>query len=107
MMHMDRMEQPSDTEGDNAYRPNDAMRRAIEQGERMVRRASRPHHHRFRSEDISSDGRIHEVLETARFRKDVRMMRKGGADIGPLDDVIGMLSRGVEPPESSRDRLLN
>lgn len=51
------------------------MRRAIEQGERMVRRASGLRHYRIRSEDTSPDGRIHEVMETARFRKDVWMMR--------------------------------
>lgn len=100
--------EPSDVEGGVAYHPNNATRRAMRQSERMVKKASKLYHHKIRSENRSStDGRIYEVMETTRFRKDVKMMRKRGADIALLDGVIDMLSRGVKLPPSFKDHPLN
>ena len=47
-----------------------------------------------------------EIVWTTRFKKDYKLAMKRRMDIGLLDDIIRLLSRGEKLPEKNKDHEL-
>ncbi len=78
-----------------------ATKRAIRQADRMMKKMYKLH--RARSYNRPGNGHVHVVMEKTLFRKDVRLMRKQGADIAVLETAIDILASGQELPQSFDD----
>lgn len=98
------MEEPVDVEDGTEHYPDPVTTRAIRQGDRLLKRRSRLH--RVRSYNRRGNGHVYDVVETSRFRKDVKVMRKRGADMAELEAAIDIIASGQRLPPSFKDHFL-
>lgn len=100
---------PVDIEDGVAYYASRRTLRASRQAERAAKRASKLHRHRpLVSKNRDSDGIFrYQVVETTQFRRDVKLLKKRGMDLRPLEDAITMLARGEQLPPSYDDHPLD
>lgn len=94
-------EEPVYVEDGVEYYLSRATKRAIRQADRMMKRMSKLH--RARPYNRPGNGHVHVVMETTRFRKNVKLMRRQGADIAVLETAIDILASGQELPPSFDD----
>lgn len=105
-----RHETPAYIEDGIAYYPNWRTRRALREVERYERGKGRLRRHEplvsRNPKGSDRDGDQYVVIETAQFRRDVKRLRKQGADLTLLDRAIRILAEGGVLPPSYRDHAL-
>ena len=97
-------EEPAYVEDGVEYYLSRATKRAIRQADRMMKRMSKLH--RARQYNRPGNGHVHVVMETTRFRKKVKLMRKQSADIVVLETAIDILASGQKLPPSFDDHRI-
>ena len=101
MLSLRRFREPVDIEDGVEYYPKWETTRAIREGKRLARKASRLHRHRCR---YPSDHRVYKVMDLPRFRDEVRCVDEDIVDA--IEHAINILSEGSELPSEWMDRPL-
>ncbi len=99
MFSLRRFREPVDIEDGVAYYPKWETTRAIREGERLARKASRLHRHRCR---YPSDHRVYKVMDLPRFRDEIKCVDEDIVDA--IEHAISILSEGSELPSELMDR---
>lgn len=89
------------------YVPNRTTRRAMKEAAKQAEKDSKLIKHKPVCSRNAKPNRAYEVYETAAFRKDVKRLKKRGADLSMLEDVIDTLAGGDPLPIGYRDHALD
>ena len=99
MFSLRRFREPVDIEDGVAYYPKWETTRAIREGERLARKASKLHRHRCR---YPCDHPVYKVMDLPRFREEIEGVDEDVVDA--IEHAINILSGGSELPSEWMDR---